>query len=159
MECVTFTGTGVALLKCRVEKRKGDEQMKVNRFVISAAFLMSLAFGGCTAGFDPSLHSPELGMSGLPTVKEVRGGLEVSLEEYVSANKSRRAFDADIASYGVLPLLLHVENNGAREYKVDQSEIKAFIGDQALRPIYGYEAAKQGASREYVGNALINTAM
>ena len=133
--------------------------MKVNRFVISAAFLMSLTFGGCTASFDPGLHSSEIGMGGLPTVKEVRAGLEVSIEEYVSANKSRRAFDADIASYGVLPLLLRVENNGAREYRIDRSEIKAFIGDQALRPIYGYEAAKQGASREYVGKVLINTAM
>ncbi len=133
--------------------------MKLNRFLIPASFLMSLVVGGCTASFDPSLHSPELGMGGLPTVKDVREGLEVSLEEYVSANKSRRAFDADIASYGVLPLLLRVENNGAQEYRVDRSEIKAFIGDQALRPIYGYEAAKQGASREYVGKALINMAM
>ena len=133
--------------------------MKLNRILISAAFFLSLAFGGCTATFDPSLRSTELGMGGLPTVKDVREGLEVSLEEYVSANKSRRAFDADIASSGVLPLLLRVENNGAREYKVDRNEIKAFIGGQALRPIYGYEAAKQGASREYVGKALINTAM
>ncbi len=132
--------------------------MKLNRFLISATFLMSLV-GGCTASFDPSLRSPDLGMGGLPTVKDLREGLEVSLEEYVSANKSRRAFNAEIASYGVLPLLLRVENNGAREYKVNRSEIKAFLGGQALQPIYGYEAAKQGASREYVGKALINTAM
>jgi len=133
--------------------------MKLNRILISAAFFLSLVVGGCTATFDPSLRLPELGMGGLPTVKDVREGLEVSLEEYVSANKSRRAFDADIASYGVLPLLLRVENNGTREYKVDRSEIKALLGGQALRPIYGYEAAKQGASREYVGKALVNTAM
>jgi len=133
--------------------------MKLNRILISATFLMSLVVGGCTASFDPSFRSPELGLGGLPTVKGVQEGLEVSLEEYVSANKSRRAFDADIASKGVLPLLLRVENNGTREYKVDRNEVKAFLGGQALAPIYGYEAAKQGASREYVGKALINTAM
>ncbi len=111
------------------------------------------------ANFEPRLSSIHSLGGGLPTAKEVREGLEVSLEEYVSANKSRRAFDADIASKGILPLLLRVANNGAREYKVDRNEVKAFLGDQALAPIYGYEAAKEGAARDYVGRALVNTAM
>jgi len=121
--------------------------------------LMSLIISGCVANFEPRLSSLDTVGSGLPTVKQVQAGLEVSIEEFASANKSRRAFDADIASKGVLPLLLRVENNGAREYKVDRNEVKAFLGGQALVPIYGYEAAKEGATRDYVGRALVNTAM
>ncbi len=133
--------------------------MSPNHFLKFIAFFMSLFLGGCVANFEPRMSSPGSLGSGLPTVSQVKAGLEVSLEEFVSANKSRRAFDADIASKGVLPLLLRVENNGAREYKVDRNEVKAFLDGQALAPIYGYEAAKEGATREYVGKALINTAM
>ncbi len=124
-----------------------------------AALFMSLFLGGCVAQFQPgvtSLHSLE---GGLPTVKDVREGLEVSLEEYVSANKSRRVFDANLATHGVLPLYLRVENHGARDFRVDRREIRAFVDEDPLLPIYGYQAAKQGAAREYVGKALVNTAM
>ena len=113
-----FPGTVVALLKSRNEKQKEDSLMSPNHFLKFIAFFMSLFLGGCVANFEPRMSSPGSLGSGLPTVSQVKAGLEVSLEEFVSANKSRRAFDADIASKGVLPLLLRVENNGAREYKV-----------------------------------------
>ncbi len=133
--------------------------MRPNYFFRITTILMSLIISGCVANFEPRLSSLDAVGSGLPTVKQVQAGLEVSIEEFASANKSRRAFDADIASKGVLPLLLRVENNGARVYKVDRNEVKAFLGGQALVPIYGYEAAKEGATRDYVGRALVNTAM
>ena len=131
--------------------------MRPNYFFRITTILMSLIINGCVANFEPRLSSLDAVGSGLPTVKQVQAGLEVSIEEFDSANKSRRAFDADIASKGVLPPLLRVENNGAREYKVDRNEVKAFLGGQALAPIYGYEAAKEGATRDYVGRALVNT--
>jgi len=123
------------------------------------ALFLSLFLGGCVAQFEPRLTSPASLGSGLPTVKQVQAGLEVSIEEFASANKSRRAFDADIASHGVLPLLLRVENRGGRHYRVDRNEVRAFLDGQALPPIYGYEAAKESAKRDSVGRALVNTAM
>lgn len=123
------------------------------------AIVMSVMLGGCVAQFEPRMSSSGSLGSGLPTVKQVQAGLEVSIEEFASANKSRRAFDADIASHGVLPLLLRVENRGAREYWVERNEVRAFLGGQALPPIYGYEAAKEAATRDYLGRALVNTAM
>lgn len=131
-------------------------QKHVLRF---AALVVSLFFGGCVAKFEPRLSSPTSLGSGLPTVKQVQAGLEVSIEEFASANKSRRAFDADIASHGVLPLLLRVENRGGRHYRVDRNEVRAFLDGQPLPPIYGYEAAKESATRDSVGRALVNTAM
>ena len=133
--------------------------MNPKHFLRFAALVVSLFLGGCVAKFDPRLSSPASLGSGLPTVKQVQAGLEVSIEEFASANKSRRAFDADIAPHGVLPLLLRVENRGGRHYRVDRNEVRAFLDGQALPPIYGYEAAKEGATRDSVGRALVNTAM
>lgn len=133
--------------------------MSTKYFFRFTAIVISVVLTGCVAQFEPRMSSPGSLGRGLPTVEQVKAGLEVSLEEFASANKSRRAFDADIASKGVLPLLLRVENNGAREYKMDRNEVRAFLGGQALPPIYGFEAAKEAATRDYVGRAIVNTAM
>jgi len=42
-------------------------------------------------------------------VKATQEGLELSIEEFASKNKSQQAFDADIAPYGILALLLKAE--------------------------------------------------
>jgi len=133
--------------------------MKSNRYFKFASLFMVLFLGGCVASFEPGVSSPGAMTGGLPTSKGVQEGLEVSLEEYVSANKSRHAFDADIASNGILPLLLRVENQGTKQYIVRRDQVRAFLNGQALPPIYGKEAAKQGAARDYVGKAIVNTVL
>lgn len=126
-----------------------------SKFILLA---MSMIFSGCTASFEPRVSSSDLAKSRLPTAKEIKSGLEVSVEEYASPHKSRRAFDADIAPHGVLPLLLRVENKGTDNYKIQRSQIRAFLGGESLPPLQGYEAANQGAARDYVWNSLVNTA-
>ena len=133
--------------------------MSAKYFLRFTAFVLSVMLGGCVASFEPEVSSPGAMTGGLPTSTEVQEGLKLSLEEYVSANKSRSAFDADIASNGVLPLLLRVENHGTKQYIVKRDQVRAFLNGQALPPIYGKEAAKQGAARGYVGRAFINTVM
>ncbi|MGH7771538.1 MAG: hypothetical protein ACREQA_04820 [Candidatus Binatia bacterium] len=131
--------------------------MQPNSYLKLNVLVVALIFAGCTASFEPRLSSYDLTKNRLPTVKEVQRGVEVSVEEFVSANKSRRAFDADVAPHGVLALLVRVENKGTENYKVQRSQVRAFFDGQPLPQIYGHEAATQGATRDYVWNALVNT--
>lgn len=120
-------------------------------------FIYALWTCGCVASFEPEVHSLGELRSGLPTSKEVKSGLAVSVEEFVSANKSRHVFDADVAAHGILPLLVRVENHSTEPYIVQRDQIRASLDGQALLPIYGKEAARQGAARNNVGRALVNT--
>jgi len=133
--------------------------MKPVRYARSVGLLMAMFLWGCVASFEPQVSSSGQVSSSVPTAKYVQEGLEVSVEEFVSANKSRHAFDADVASHGVLALYVRVENKGARDYTVRQQDIQAFLGEEGLAPIYGYKAAKRGARRDYVGKALVNTVL
>jgi hypothetical protein len=92
-----------------------------------------------------------------PTVKETREGLEVSIEEFVSKNKSMQVFDADLAPRGILALLLKVENNGTRTYSIDEHAISVYLDTETLPSISGEKAASQAANSEYVGKALFWT--
>jgi len=64
-----------------------------------------------------------------------------SVEEFVTPEKSRQAFDADIASYGILALLVRVENGGTESYGVQRNHITAFLGGQHLPQLTGEQAA------------------
>ena len=125
---------------------------------LKVSLVMSMIFTGCTATFEPRLNSYDLSKSRLPTAKEVQAGVEVSVEEYVSANKSLKAFDADVAQKGVLPLLIRLENKGAEDCKIQRSRVRAFLDGQPLSQMYGIEAAQLGAKRDGTWNALVNTA-
>src|SRR5215467_2330630 len=70
--------------------------------------LCFIASGGC-ASFEPAMRYQDLMRPRQPTVKETQEGLELSIEEFASKNKSQQAFDADIAPYGILALLLKAE--------------------------------------------------
>lgn len=115
-------------------------------------------FTGCTSSFEPRLTSLEVTKNRLPTVRKVQAGVEVSVEEFFTPNKSRRAFDADVGSQGILPLLVRFENKGSETYQVKHTQIRAFLEDLQLQPLYAHEAASRGASRDYVWNSLVNTA-
>jgi len=115
--------------------------------------LTALIFSGC-ATFEPGFRAQDMTGPRQPTAKKVQQGLDVSVEEFVTPEKSRQAFDADIAPYGILALLVRVENGGNDNYRIQRNQIKAFLGEQSLSPLSGKEAAGQGANREYVGKAL-----
>lgn len=120
--------------------------------------VIGLVVSSC-ASFEPALRFQDLNRPRQPTAREVREGLEVSVEEFVSSNKSNQAFDADIGPYGVLALLVRVENAGTENYKVQKNEIKASLGGQMLSQLSGEEAANQAATSEYAGKALFWTAL
>jgi len=115
--------------------------------------LTALIFSGC-ATFEPGFRAQDMTGPRQPTAKKVQQGLDVSVEEFVTPEKSRQAFDADIAPYGILALLIRVENGGNDNYRIQRDHIKAFLGEQSLSPLLGKQAAGEAANREYVGKAL-----
>ncbi len=116
-------------------------------------FIAALILTGC-ATFEPGLRYQDLTRPRQPDVKSVQDGLEVSVEEFASESKAKMAFDADVASYGILPLLVRVDNSGSQNYTVLRSDIKVYLGGQLLSPIMSNEAAKEAGTREYAGKAL-----
>jgi hypothetical protein len=118
-----------------------------------AVLATSLILSAC-ASFEPALRTPDFMRARQPTAIEVQEGFEVSIEEFASANKSRQAFDADIASYGVLALLLRAENKGGGTYKLPLHSIAASLDGQPLPLLGGEQAANQAATSEYAGKAL-----
>ena len=129
--------------------------MRSNRLPIFTLLLTGLIFSGCTGSFSPRIvYMPPP----LPTAKEVRGGIEVTIEEFVSATKARMTFDADVAKKGVLAILVRVENKSDKDYKVWKRGIKALLDGDALPPIYGYQAARQVASHGYAWKGLATLA-
>lgn len=122
------------------------------------ALLLLLMLGACTSTFEPRMSAGALEAPRLPTAKEVHAGVEISVEEYYSSHKSRRAFDADLAAQGVLPLLVHIENRSSQEYRLQRRQIRAVVDGQTLVDLHGIEAAEIGALRNPAWNALVNTA-
>jgi hypothetical protein len=112
-----------------------------------------LTASGC-ASFEPGMRYQDLARPRQPTIKDTKDGLEVSLEEFASANKSRQAFDADVAPNGILPILLKIENNGTQSYRIQEHVISAYLGNQPLGSLGGETAASQSANSEYAGKAL-----
>jgi hypothetical protein len=112
-----------------------------------------LLFNAC-ASFEPGLRYQDLMRPRQPTAKQEQEGLEVSIEEFATAQKSLQAFDADIAPYGILPLLLKVNNGGSQSYRLREHEVNVFLGNESLASISGDKAASQSANSEYAGKAL-----
>jgi hypothetical protein len=107
---------------------------------------------GC-ATFDPATRYQDIMKPRQPTVSEAREGLQMSLEEFVSPEKSRSMFDADLVSHGVFPILLRAENKSEGTYKIEDKEAKALLENQTLPLLSGVDAANQAATREYVSKA------
>jgi hypothetical protein len=102
------------------------------------------------------LESPSLGIynafdpkTRTPTVRRIVSDLEITLEEFVSADKSREVFDADLADYGVLALLISVANNSTNEYTVERGAFRAFLDAEALTPLGAKDAAAQSTARVF----------
>lgn len=112
-----------------------------------------LCAAGC-ASFNPSLRHNELSATRAPTVAETRQALRVSVEEFVSPSNSRRAFDSDTAAYGVLSLLLRIENNSTVSRKLLRDQVRVTLGDELLPRMQADDAARQAALKSHGGNAL-----
>jgi hypothetical protein len=126
------------MLRCKIQKLS----------VILAASI----FFGC-ASFEPAMRYPDLLRPREPTVTAEQNGLKVSVEEFASPAKSKQAFDADLASNGILALLVRIDNNSDTTYKVRQIDINATQGGRPLATVYGDQAASEAGESEYVGKA------
>ncbi len=130
---------------------------KPNPWLLIPLILITLSFSGC-ATFNPSVYVRDLLASHQPVTSQSHAGLEVSVEEFVSPDKSRKAFDADLAPHGVLALLLRLNNKSASNYLVDEKNAKAYLNGQILPRLQGIDAARQAATSDAVGKAAAWTA-
>jgi hypothetical protein len=120
------------------------------RFQFTAFILLVVT--GC-ATFKPDIGYQDLMKEHRPTVTESNNGMELSLEEFVSSEKSRKIFDTDVASHQVLAIFLRATNRGPGNYKVWGTEATALLGDQSLPLLRGVDAADLAATRDTVGKA------
>lgn len=122
---------------------------------ISLPAILAVVFNlnGC-ASFEPRLDQGGLSKARLPTVKANQQGVDVSIEEFVNPEKSLQAFESVVASYGVLPLLVRVDNNGTTNYRLPRGNVKAKLGGDSLTLLEARQAAVQGAAKDYGGRAL-----
>lgn len=127
--------------------------MQITKQASLTVIVICLSMVSC-ASFEPGLRYGDLSRNRLPTASETQKGLEVSIEEFVSAKQSQLAFDADIAGYGVMALLVRLENKGNSAYKLPREQLTATLNGEPLERMEANEAATQGASRSYEGRAL-----
>lgn len=130
-----------------------EDNMQLRQSARIFAIGICLLAVGC-ATFEPGLRLQELNAPRQPTAKATQEGLEVSVEEFVTHDKSLMAFDADLSSYGVAALLVKVENSGSEKYVAKRDDIRVFLDGQPLTPLTAREAATEAATSEYVGKAL-----
>ena len=128
--------------------------MQLIESVLTRSLCSALSFLliGC-ATFEPTLHQQDLANGRVPTLTTAKEGLEISIEEFVSVKKSQQAFDENLAGYGVLPLLVRVENKTGVAYRLARTQMKASVKDETLPLLEGREAATQ-AGKDPSGRAL-----
>ena len=120
-----------------------------------AIFLAITVLTCSCARFQPTLDQKVLfGGTRIPTVVQTQEEITVSIEEFASADKSKHAFDSDVVSSGVLPILFRIDSKSDAVFKIPAGAIKAYIDNQSLSVLDGETAAKQAATRDYVGKAL-----
>lgn len=108
---------------------------------------------GC-ATFDPKFQPKDLSQKRQTTVSTSGHDMTLSVEEFIDPKKSEQAFDADLASRGVLALLIRIENRGKTSRKLLQSQIQASMVGTPLLRLKAKEAAEQGAASSHGANAL-----
>ena len=114
-----------------------------------AIFLAITVLTSSCARFQPTLDQKVLfGGTRIPTVVQTREEITVSIEEFASADKSKHAFDSDVVSSGVLPILFRIDSKSDAVFKIPAGSIKAYIDNQSLSVLDGETAAKQAATRD-----------
>jgi hypothetical protein len=119
---------------------------------LQLSVLVFLTVAGC-ATFKPDMRYQDLLKDHRPTATQSHAGLEISAEEFVSADKARKVFDADVMSHGLLAVFLRASNKGAANYRLWGRDAKAFLGDQQLPLLRGIDAADLAGTRNAAGNA------
>ena len=119
---------------------------QANRMIVIAVGLTSLALAGCSRnlqGFKPRTH---LLSRAMPTDMKEQQHLRVSIEEFVSATKARKLFDANVARDGVLAFFVAVKNESTKDYKLWRRQIKVTHRGEPLKSIPAYIAAEKAHS-------------
>lgn len=129
--------------------------MPVDKLRSLAMLLFALTQVSCETAYRPTLM--RLDPVGSNSTKVSAENLVAYVEEYATANKSARAFDANLAGAGILPVLLLVENRGQTPYQITEVELRNERG-RALKRLASDEAASQvrrGGFREAIGWSLV----
>lgn len=128
--------------------------MRRDNFVRGFALFMAFLFAGC-ATYTPTLA--RLDSTGPNVNRAVKEDLTLYVEEYATEEKSKKAFDTDLAREGILPLLISLENAGKHSYEVQVSNIvvKGKSSLKALTPEEVAGRAKRDAILKALGWSLI----
>jgi hypothetical protein len=124
--------------------------MKKNHIVKGLLLITALFFTGC-ASYSPSLV--RMDPYGPKVEKQEQEILSIYLEEFATPEKSEKAFDSNLISDGILPLLLQVQNNGQVPYEVKTKDIIVREGENIIKALTPEQAANK-AKRNPVFRAL-----
>jgi hypothetical protein len=131
--------------------------MKLKYHCRFGRLLIAVVISGC-ASFEPRLRLHDVLGDRTSTAKAEQESLEIAIEEFVSEEKSRQAFDADIAAHGVMAILLRAHNKSPKRYNISRQAVTVTWNGQNLASISGQQAADSAATSEYAGKALLWTA-
>lgn len=126
--------------------------MGIHRTCLGFVVGLAIVAIGC-ASFKPTTSVLDLLKAQQPTVRQTNANFEISVEEFASADKSRKAFDTDLIPHGVLPLLLRLDNRGTSNVLVTEKDVTANLNGQALPQIPGIDVAREAAARDTAGRA------
>ena len=120
---------------------------------ITLQVFVFLVLAGC-ATFKPEWKYQDLMNAHRPTAAETHNGLEITVED-TSSEKSRKIFDADVRSHGVLAVFIRASNKSSSIYRVSGTQAKAAMGDQSLPLLRGIDAADLAGTRGVAGKAAL----
>ncbi len=116
---------------------------------ISPLVALAVLMSGC-ATYTPTMVSPEPAkIHGTASQQE---GVSLHVEQYVTKEKGKSAFDTNLGAKGLLPLLVTLENN--REHPIEVSSVELLNGGEAPLKLLSPEEAAAKAKRGYVGKAV-----
>jgi hypothetical protein len=102
---------------------------------------------GC-AGFKPALDQQALlGGTRIPTTEQTIEGVTLSIEEFATPAKSKLAFDSEVASSGVVPLLIRIENKTSSTLKIPAEAVKVYIEPTSISAYWGKSRQRSSYSR------------
>jgi hypothetical protein len=129
-------------------RKKGGKSMR--KSAVLEFLLIFCLLTGC-ASYTPV--TTKLGAQGPTVTAQPKDDLVVSVDEYATKEKSKKAFDTDMAKEGVLALLVSIQNGGQQTFEIKPSDINLREGETSLKVLSPKEAAKK-AKREYVMKAI-----
>jgi hypothetical protein len=117
------------------------------------AVLIPLTLAAC-ASFKPEWKYQDLINAHRPQAAQVYNGLEISIES-TSAENSKKIFDSDLRSNGVLPVFIKASNKSMTVFRLSANNTKAAAGGESLPVLRGVDAAELAGSRAVAGRAAL----